>query len=1247
MYTAARTKQFGSWLTGSILVMFVLLTAMVCFGQEYRATVTGTVTDSSKAIIPDATVSIRNLDTNEVIQVKANAAGAYTVPFLHPGHKLEVSAEAPGFKKSTFPPIVLGVSQTQTANFALEVGGLHEVMTVNSDAYEVGLDTAKADRGSSVDNKTLTELPLNGRSAVSFFDTLAGITDENGAGSQLPATDMYYSSQFTINGGATANIEFTIDGQPNNASPWYNNGPSAIPSIDALQELKVVTSAYDAQQGRTAGGVVSMELKSGTNAIHGAVYEFAKRTYMDANTWVNNFNGTPRSANDHKEDQYGLEVAGPVYIPHIYDGRNKTFFMFSWEKYKEQLPQFATVDLPNPAWLLGDFSQYSDNAANCINGAPNCLIPVYDPATRDSNGNAQIIKNSAGQYNKVDPSRFNPIAVNLLNSILATPGFKPIVNVPNQYPWETLWADTIPQQRVFNHFIVKGDQILGSKDHLSINFIHQTSNNKIFDAPVAAAFQGGQNFKEYHFNGGLDWVHTFSSTLLLDFHANYQRYWRTDGFPSNFSPAKLGFDPGLVSHLPSLGYPQFEFAWQQTLAGTLGNPLEGNPFLQISRDYYYMPDDTYSYAPTITKIQGKHTLRFGVDVRLTHESHIINLTNSLSIESNGSATSQSFVANDVNTQPTLPDGTPLSNQAGNPVLDFLLSQPDNATLTNQKVPYTTTHYFAPWVQDDWKVTPKLTLNLGLRYDLNGPATARNNAIDTGFNFNAVSPIDSTVNRAVDPTLPKLLGGYIFPTPGRNTPFGRDYRKIQPRIGFAYQLGDKTVVRGGFGRLVENPPMGSWLSSPVGFSTTTPYVNSPDGRTFFADNLTNPFANNGVGVNGGIPTIPGASLGLATDLGQGAGFINPNFTLPYVNQFSFGVQRATPKNGKLEVSYVGSRSYDLPATLGALNENIPLYESCDVTTGTVANPDPRTTCTNQLPNPFQNVPGVTGALFTNATVSMRTLSRPHPQFGGISETQANIGKSWYNSMQTTYTQRMSWAQVNASWTWSKSMQSLGYVDQFYKVRQRTISGTDRKNRITLQSVLDIPVGRGRTYFSGLSWPLDALVGGWQLSSSYFWESGNPIGLPSGWNLVGNIHGPNQNLPNSIDLGINDCREIWRNPRGDGAPGAYVQDGNCSGGGVAWRQVGNAYHAKVTEQPYSAAIRAPTNQQLDTNLSKHFKATERINLELRLEMFNVLNHPTYYFGSLTSDPTQPGFGTAPKTNPQSNRPRVGQLGVKVTW
>jgi hypothetical protein len=1248
----------------AVLVLFAAILGMPCRGQEYRATITGTVTDASKAVIPKAIVRVRNIDTGEVTTVQSNSAGVYTVPYLHPGQKLEVSAEAPGFKKAIYPPVVLTISQTQTADFMLQIGSETQQVTVDSESYQIGLDSEKADRGFVVDNKTITQMPLNGRNPLSLLDFVPGMTnDSGGVGSETPPNNMYNISFYTVNGTPTQNTEYTIDGMPNNSTPWYSaSGPSTIPSVDAIQEFKVVTNPYDAQYGRTAGGVVSMELKSGTKDLHGSVYEFGKRGYMDANSWENNYVGQNRPA--HTEDQYGFEVGGPVYIPHIYHGRDKTFFMFNFERFKEIIPNFQTYDIPNAAWLQGDFSGFVDQSG--------ATIGVYDPSgATTSNPTRQLFQNAAGQYNRIDPGRFNPIAVNALKLMLAAAP-PTAIRFPNELPWEQIWVDTIPNTSSSQNYVVKIDQILGSKDHLSGSWIRSYNPSESWNSPQSGAeWFDGSTYTEYHMNAGVDWEHTWRANLISDVHFSYQRYWRTDGPPSaglSYNPAQLGLSSALLNELPlKSGFPIINFNMQQGTA--TGNGY--NNWLAMSRDFYYMPDDTYSVAPTITWTRGKHNIRAGLDFRNSHLNQIYQGDNIMSVATDGQATSEvwnQLSSGASGTNPTLPDGTPLSTStSGNAVLDFLIGQPTGTSgggagvsVTNQVFPYYNTRYYAPWIQDDWKISPRFTLNLGFRYDLNGPPTVRHNWLNTGFDFKAVNPVNSLVPSGYG--LPVLKGGITFPsTSGTNLPWARDYTKWQPRIGFAWLVKPGTVLRGGMGRVVMNT---TDLPPATGFTYNPVYNNSPDGgRTYFANNLGNPYPN-------GIPAIPGASLGLATNLGQSISFANPQFRLPSVIDGSLGLQQIMPHDGKLEISYVMTRGYGIDGLQNsngterygnytAIDTNVGLYKSCNATVITASNPYPQGACEVLTANPFYGVAGVSGSLGLNSQTTAYQLARPYPEFTGITETQQNWGRTWYNSMQTTYQQRLGWEQINASWTWSKSMQSGGYLDNYYLIPMRSIASTDRKNRITITSVLDIPVGRGMKYFSGMNRALDAAIGGWELAADSFWEAGQPVALNPSYNVIGNIRasGPKHSTSDIIDEGVNQCVELW-NPGSAATANSSATAGyyslfttngqtaaSCSSG-VAWQQV--APYAPKTSQPYSDQVRGPGTEQVDVNLSKNFKFPRGISMQLRMEEFNVLNHPTWY-GAVDMNPTDTNFGTVNKilTGGQSNSPRTGQLGVKVLW
>jgi hypothetical protein len=1234
-------------------VAILFLAALFSFpshAQEYRATITGVVTDASKAVISNATVSVHNLDTGEVLTVKTNSAGVYNVSYLHPGQKLEVSAEAPGFTKQTYPPVVLTISQTQTANFMLQIGSTTQEVKVNSQSYQVGLDTENADRGVVVDNKTITQLPLNGRNPLSLLDYVPGVTNEGGTGVESVPNNMYNISFYTVNGTPAQNTEYTIDGMPNNANPWYSNGPSTVPSVDAMQEFKVTTNPYDAQQGRTASGVVSMELKSGTNDLHGSVYEFAKRGFMDANSWQNNYFGYNRPA--HTEDQYGFEVDGPVYLPHIYHGRNKTFFMFNFEHFKQVLPNFQTYDIPNAAWMQGDFSNFVDSSNN--------LMPVFDPtSTLNANGARSPYQNG-GQVNQVNPSIYNPIAVKAVNMMLAAAPATP-VRFPGELPWEQIWVNTIPSTTSSTNYVVKFDQVLGDKDHLSGSWIRSYNPSESWNSPQSAPeWFDGSTFTEYHMNAGVDWTHTWRANLLTDVHFSYQRYWRTDGPPAanlNYDPTQLGFSSALINQLPlKMGFPTINFNMAQQSFGS-GNGY--NNWLAMSRDFYYMPDDSYNLSPTVTWNKNKHNLRAGLDFRISHLNQTFQYDNTMAINTDGQATSQFWnrLATSDPTQPNLPASPiPYSTQySGNAVLDFLIGQPTGTpsggagvAVQNQYFPYYTWRYYAPWVQDDWKITPKFTLNIGFRYDLNGPPTARHNWLNTGFDFNAVNPISSAAAG-----VPTVNGGITFPSnSGTNLPWARDYTKWQPRVGFAWQVRPDTVIRGGAGRIAMNP---SDLPTATGFSYSPVYVDSPDsGRSFYPNNLGNPFPS-------GIPSIPGASLGLLTNVGRGVEFANPKYKIPSVINGSLGIEQVMPKDGKIEISYVMTRGYGLDnaqTNNGQINTNRALYESCDETKQTPSNPTPRAACQNLVSNPFYNVPGVSGSLATLQQVSALQMASPYPQFTSIEETQNNWGHSWYNSLQTVYQQRLGWEQINASWTWSKTMLSGGYWDYVYLTPVHEIAGTDRQNRITVTSVLNVPIGRGLKYFSNMNRPVDAVVGGWELAADAFWESGQPVTLDyQDFNVVGSIksHQPKHSTSDIIDAGANPCYQLWTSPSaatsGQAAtPGYYTtysaNGGSCTGSSVAFQQV--APNAPFTSQQYSDQIRGPGTEQIDVNLSKNFKFTERISMQLRMEEFNVLNHPTWY-GQVDMNPQDTTYGVVNKilTYGQSNNPRQGQLGVKVLW
>ena len=357
---------------GSLCLFSVLLATGGLYAQGVEATLKGRVQDSSGAAVPAAKLDVKNTGTNRIVSTVSDTAGQYNVPFLQPGTYI-LTIEAPGFKKVVREGLSLSVGDTVGMDITLEVGAVTEQLTVTAEAPL--LETAKADRGTLVDQQTVAEMPLNGRNPFMLAKIAAGVNFNGTVIYQRPF-DNGAIAQWTINGGLYESNEFLLDGAPNNAQAGVNN-IAYVPPVDAVQEFKIQTNSYDAQYGHTSGGIVNVSLKSGTNAVHGTVYEFARRKAWDANSFQNNAAGAPKG--EHYLDQYGGQISGPVYIPKIYDGRNKTFFMFDYERYRENTPRPYTLSVPAPEFANGDFSKLVNGA-----GQP---IAIYDPSTgKDVNG---------------------------------------------------------------------------------------------------------------------------------------------------------------------------------------------------------------------------------------------------------------------------------------------------------------------------------------------------------------------------------------------------------------------------------------------------------------------------------------------------------------------------------------------------------------------------------------------------------------------------------------------------------------------------------------------------------------------------------------------------------------------------------------------------------------------------------------------------------------------------------------------
>jgi Carboxypeptidase regulatory-like domain/TonB dependent receptor len=1200
----------------TITFLLVLSIASVSLAQEYRAMLNGKITDPAKDVVAGAVVTVTNLSTNEAVRVTTNAEGNYTVPFLNPG-TYSITIEATGFKKYVRPNQELRVGQVATLNVDLELGAATESVTVK--AEQPLLEESNGDRGTVIDNKVITELPLNGRNPFMLASLSAGVI-HGGAHIYQRPFDNGDMGNFSFNGTPGLNSEFLLDGSPNNGMVNGNNNIAMVPSVDAVQEFKILTNAYDAQYGRTAGGVINVSLKSGGNQYHGSVYEFARRTFMDANSLVANYNGIPAgkfrnpdgsfSDAPHLLDQYGFQINGPVWIPKLYKGRERTFFLFSFEDYNEQSPNPAVRTVPTDEFLRGDFRNLVDANGN--------QIPIYNPFS----GSFVTTPTGAQQWvreqfpnNQIPESMISPLAKNLMR-------YFPKSNREsrNAQPWRENFSDIPNMARDdFRNWAAKVDRLIGAKDKIYFRYGYNTRtemrwSNGITEGP---AQQGQLPLIRTNHNGVVDWVHTFNSNLVLNVRTSANRFIEdsSTGAGLGFDVTELGFSKSLTDQLPFQIFPRVEL---------------GDGYLRLGRGQYDLEStNAYTFQPNLIWIRGAQTIRFGLDMRYTQYA---NQNSGDILRINFSRNFTRRVYND-NNDPT-----------GHTVASFLLGTVAGGSVAYNSAPIYMWKYYAPWTQVDWKATSRLTLNLGVRWDLNTPVQERFKRRNHIFDPSQINPASQRIDTTRFPEFAQLRGGLRFlgVDGSPDTPWKVDLNNIQPRIGFAYKLTEKTVVRGGFGRFYLNPtPQGHGQ----GFSVTTNMVTSPDGGRTPITDISALFPI-------GITAPPGSSLGLETLLGQSLSYANPNFQIPYIHSFSLGFQRQLGWKTVVEVSYVGSRGYKLESSYGGINEpSADVRKLCDVTQG-----GNRNFCDEDLPNPFRNVFN-TG--FGTATTRDRyLLLRPYPHFDRITETQRNDGKSWYNSLQMSINRELSSGLlVMGSYVFSKGMERVpGTVTSDFRLTRgesRNVTGDDRPHRFTFASIYHLPIGRDKRFFKGMPGILNQVFGGWEMAGAIILQSGIPWPLPNpednipiyylgGGELSKSEHSRLNSRGEELIYGFKPCVERLVNGQYTLTPGSISY--GCTS--ATFRQVQNY-------ETYAAPLRDPRIRrqpfsQIDVNFAKNWRIRENHSLQLRIEAFNLFNTPVYDRIDYNRDVNNAQFGAINKsTQNQSSYPRQFQLAVKYVF
>ena len=1202
------------------------LALMVAFFAPLAAyaqitSINGRVEDGSGANIPKAHVVLLNKATGEQQTAETTRTGDYTFVHLSPG-LYNVTSTSQGFATEERTDVHLSLDEILSVNFSMKPGAVSETITVR--AEEIILNTTNADRGTTFSHDEIENSPLNGGTPLLLANTAPGVEftgTNNGANQWVRPFDNTSINNFSTNGQAGNTNDFQMDGAPNNSNSFGSRDIGYVPPSASVQEMKFISNVYDAQYGHTGGGVFDIVTKNGTNTLHGQVYENARRTWLDANTHYNNNPQINLKKTSDTRNQYGFQVDGPVRVPHFYNGRDKTFFELQGENWSQNTPQSGTDWVPalSPGSTTATVAQTGDfSGADYYDGSCQCRKPIIinDPLTADPV--TKVRQPFPG--NKIPLARLNATAQKFL-SYLPAPNRPTAVDQPwgsNNYVWQNLDTDR------YKTAIIRVDQNFREKDRAYLRFTwsKRYENRPFIGIPGAAARGTFPLTRQNHFFTA-DWTHTFSTNAVFDLRLSFTRYAYNQAQGTSFDPATLGLS-ALSAAATVKVFPETNIDGVTGFGDAADN---GGNKLSIT--------NTISGMPLLTMIHGPHSMKMGLDYRWQKASNFTGAASSGLFHASTSWTQQYTYQN-------------LGAQDGNALATWLLGTPSDAHVDVNPKLYFSYPYFAPFFQDDWKINAKLTLNLGVRWDFQGPPAEARNQIVGDFSTTAVNPVSVA-------GLPNLLGGLTFAgVNGQpNTLYNWNKNLVQPRIGFAWAARPTTVVRGGFGDTFSQSTAEGYsqgFSQTTAMTTSVSNGNLPDG-----DHINNPFPV--------IAAPARASRGLMTSLGNNFSVSNRTFAIPGVWNYSLGLTQQFSSYDTFDISYVGSNGFNLGSSDNINHVSAQWQASCDILHG--ATVQGLTSCLNAgnnsawVSNPFRGnaafSPAATGnqnGYYTNQYLSAGALTRPFPEFGNITQTEQNRGRTRFDSLQIVGTHRMSNAlTIRSNYVWSKVM-TRGYLyDTIYRTAQDHIDPVNRPWRFTLNAVWHIPVGRDHRYLGNANRFVDGLVGGWIMSPVYYYEGGTPVQLPSNIIMTHvNRYSRQRTKEDAAQTGFirgtTNCVAYY-NPSNNYALGAIPGQNysRCAGSGYDF----------IVLPPYAqqndisdTGIRNPNGQQLDLSMSKSFQIFERSALEVRFEGYNVLNHPSWQGQSYWWGTNDPHFGTINMIyNQQSNPARQVQLSGKFTW
>jgi len=1220
-----------------IVFLFLLLAsslASVARAQLYSGTVTGVVADPSGGVVPNAQVQLMDEQKGYVFKVSTDTAGNYLFRSLPPG-SYELSVEATGFKTETRSGVILEVNHNVTVNFELQVGATNQSVDVKGQAPV--LDAQDAVTGQVVDRTYMDDLPLVGRMLSDLAFLTPGVTevdstcppDMNGAGASIGGCP---ANNFISNGSRMATSSFLIDGV---SSSHYSHNiywPAYTPSVDSVEEFAVEETNFSAEYGFTGTVLTNIVTRSGSNQFHGSAYDFLRNRALDANNFFNNEAGIPIPA--LRLNNFGATVGGPIW-------RNKTFFFFDYDGTRKTTVVPTSAGVPSAAERQGDFGELCAAAGGSFGSSGMCSAPggqLWDPytgvynaslggpvrsgfvpynnmITYESPGNANLIASgyqlAARPGNLIDPIAAKYIAyLPLPNFNVGTPAYNPYNN----------WQAAPPTLTSVNDFDLKIDHRFSERDLLSVKYSRgknlQPPSPCYSSADPADPCSVGTSLASAHLLA-INYNHTFAPALLMTMSYGLTRGFdwnETVGNEAQFKGISPSATLGMPAYMDRSGIPELPsvelgnyYAPSNEFGGTVGQ-LGTEPWCCTREG-----NDTHDLAAALNWIKGAHSLKFGFNGLLYR------------FNQGGPSTPAGFFYYDFTSTSEYP-----YSGGGDAIASFLSGVGGPGAWGQYDVPYfssTQSFQYAGFVQDNWKVSKKLTLNIGFREEINLPETERHNRINE-LDPTAVSPLQV-------PSLGTLYGGEVFMSSGNRSNYLPNYKDLGPRLGFAYSLRNSFVVRGGYGifySVGNNQTSFAGQPGTQGFDQVTPWTHyNPNFPATPWGRFNDPYPVVG-------PNLPvGNSQGLLNNVGfaLSAPYPKADSTAPYQQAWTMGFQKELPSSILLDVYYVGNKGTHLLFTeydYDHLGPQVEQYNSNQITA-----------LNTYVPNPFSGIITNTASSLSGSQVQAWQLQIPHPQFTGFAGDLVPWANSIYNALQVKLEKRISHGlQFLVTYTWSKSIDTassnaaegeLGGVTTLQDPNnfqlERGLSSFDIPNVFQFTYVYDLPIGRGKALAGKANSVLNAFIGGWQTTGIWRFNGGRPeaLGLSGGQSLP-TYGGQRPDLIGRLNCATGSWADklnnYFSNPQVVTTPPAFTigdaprTDGSC-------RQPGQA--------------NANLSVFKDFSLSRFREGTR---LEFRLETYNAFNHPQ--FGGPNTTLNSGSFGAITS---QANVPREAQAVLKLYW